>query len=71
MRRMSLERVQLPEGTRRDCAGGCGETLIGSNQPFDLMAMGFRDNDGRVFCTRGCAAAKKSFSLKTLASVLA
>ena len=70
MDRKKLRRVQLKVGQRVSCAAKCGETIIGSNVPFDPLAMAWRDTRGRVFCTRGCAHERKKFLRGLLVAVI-
>ena len=64
-----LKRVHLPAGKRKDCAAGCGETLIGSADPLDPQAMAWKDPKGRHFCTRACAAARKRIGQLVVAAI--
>lgn len=63
-----LRRVQLLTGERVTCM--CGDTIVGSDEPFDPMAQAWKDSRGQVFCTRGCAMSRKRAVSILLAAVI-
>lgn len=66
----NLRRVQLGSGQRQSCSAKCGETIIGSDDPYDPGAMAWKDLHGRLFCTRGCAFERKNFLRGLMAAVI-